>query len=45
MTRALQAASVPLELVTLFPNHSELTYPDYKTLLQAYENCRKPVRR
>lgn len=41
VTRALQAASVPLELVTLFPNHSELTYPDYKTLLQAYEKLQE----
>lgn len=41
VTRALQAASVPLELVTLFPNHAELTYPDYKTLLQAYEKLQE----
>jgi ParB family chromosome partitioning protein len=41
VTRALQAASVPLELVTLFPNHSELTYPDYKSLLQAYEKLQE----
>lgn len=37
VTRALQAASVPAELVMLFPNHAELTYPDYKLLLQACE--------
>lgn len=41
VTRALQAASVPSELVTLFPNHSELTYPDYKTLLQACEKLQE----
>lgn len=35
VTRALQAASVPAELISLFPNHSELTYPDYKALLMA----------
>lgn len=35
VTRALQAASVPSDLIALFPNHSELTYPDYKALLQA----------
>ncbi|MDL4915879.1 MAG: ParB family protein [Enterobacterales bacterium endosymbiont of Blomia tropicalis] len=35
VTRALQAASVPADLISLFPNHSELTYPDYKALLQA----------
>lgn len=35
VTRALQAASVPSDLISLFPNHAELTYPDYKALLQA----------
>ncbi|MDF7792315.1 ParB family protein [Pantoea ananatis] len=35
VTRALQAASVPADLISLFPNQSELTYPDYKALLQA----------
>lgn len=37
VTRALHAASVPAELISLFPNHSELTYPDYKMLLMAAE--------
>lgn len=37
VTRALQAASVPVQLIALFPVQSELTYPDYKTLLMAYE--------
>ena len=37
VTRALQAASVPVELIALFPVQSELTYPDYKTLLIAHE--------
>ncbi|MDO6409052.1 ParB family protein [Pantoea phytobeneficialis] len=41
VTRALQAASVPADLITLFPNHSELTYPDYKSLLQAYEKLQE----
>jgi len=37
VTRALQAASVPADLISLFPNLAELTYPDYKALLQAAE--------
>lgn len=37
VTRALQAASVSTELLSLFPDHSELTYGDYKTLLTAQE--------
>lgn len=37
VTRALQAASVPADLIALFPNHSELTHPDYKALLLASE--------
>ncbi len=41
VTRALQAASVPAELITLFPNHAELTYPDYKALLQAAEKLQE----
>ncbi|MCE0491075.1 ParB/RepB/Spo0J family partition protein [Pantoea sp. Mb-10] len=41
VTRALQAASVPLALVSVFPNHSELSYPDYKTLLQACEKLQE----
>ncbi|MFR0653795.1 ParB family protein [Pantoea sp. SIMBA_079] len=41
VTRALQAASVPAELIMLFPNHAELAYPDYKLLLQAYEKLQE----
>lgn len=33
VTRAIQAASVPSELLAPFPVQSELTYPDYKLLL------------
>ncbi|HHR5914069.1 TPA: ParB family protein [Providencia alcalifaciens] len=33
VTRAIQAASVPDDLVTLFPVQSELVYNDYKQLL------------
>ncbi|EKH9212694.1 ParB family protein [Vibrio owensii] len=33
VTRALQAASVPSELVKLFPHQSTLSYADYKYLL------------
>ncbi|MCV4613864.1 chromosome partitioning protein ParB, partial [Escherichia coli] len=32
VTRALQAASAPEELVALFPVQSELTFSDYQTL-------------
>ncbi|WP_130835829.1 ParB family protein [[Erwinia] mediterraneensis] len=41
VTRALQAATVPAELVALFPVPSELTYPDYKTLLIAHEKLQE----
>ncbi len=41
VTRALQAASVPAELISLFPNHSELTYPDYKALLMVSDKLTK----
>jgi len=37
VTRALQAASVSAELLSVFPVQSELTYSDYKTLLTAEE--------
>ena len=37
VTRALQAASVSAELLTLFPEQSELTYSDYKVLLTVEE--------
>lgn len=32
VTRAIQAATVPHELLSVFPVQSELTYPDYKFL-------------
>ncbi|TNV12489.1 ParB/RepB/Spo0J family partition protein [Buttiauxella sp. B2] len=38
VTRALQAASVPQELLTVFPVQSELSYPDYKLLLTFSEH-------
>lgn len=41
VTRALQAASVPGELLSLFPNHAELTHPDYKALLIAFEQLQE----
>lgn len=41
VTRALQAASVPGELLALFPNHAELTHPDYKALLIACEQLQE----
>ena len=34
VTRAIQAASVPADMLTVFPDQSELTYPDYKLLLE-----------
>ncbi|WP_158784171.1 ParB family protein [Pantoea sp. BAV 3049] len=37
VTRALQAASVSADMLAVFPVQSELTYPDYKTLLVAEE--------
>lgn len=43
VTRATQAASVPSEMLTLFPIQSELTYTDYKCLLEIsiqYENSK-----
>lgn len=33
VTRAIQAASVPADMLSVFPVHAELTYPDYKLLL------------
>lgn len=38
VTRALQAAAVPQELLSLFPVQSELSFTDYKTLLELSEN-------
>lgn len=37
VTRALQAASVSSELLSLFPIQSELSFSDYKVLLTAEE--------
>lgn len=37
VTRALQAAAVPQELLTPFPVQSELSHPDYKLLLSLSE--------
>lgn len=37
VTRAIQAASVPEILLSVFPVQSELTYPDYKKLLTVAE--------
>ncbi|PHM72256.1 ParB family protein [Xenorhabdus sp. KJ12.1] len=37
VTRAIQAASVPHELLSVFPIQSELTYPDYKKLFTVAE--------
>lgn len=37
VTRALQAASVPQDLISLFPVQSELTFSDYKMLTVATE--------
>lgn len=34
VTRAIQAASVPADMLTVFPDQSELSYPDYKLLLE-----------
>lgn len=34
VTRAIQAATVPAEMLMVFPDQSELTYPDYKLLLE-----------
>ncbi|MBC7006397.1 ParB/RepB/Spo0J family partition protein [Photobacterium sp. BZF1] len=33
VTRAIQAATVPAEMLAVFPDQSELSYPDYKLLL------------
>jgi ParB family chromosome partitioning protein len=34
VTRALQAASVPSDMLSRFPDQNELTYPDYKILME-----------
>ncbi|MDE9552685.1 ParB family protein [Xenorhabdus bovienii] len=41
VTRAIQAASVPSLLLSVFPVQSELTYPDYKKLLTVVEVTEK----
>jgi ParB family chromosome partitioning protein len=38
VTRALQAASVPQDLISLFPVQSELAFSDYKVLMSATES-------
>lgn len=40
VTRAFQAASVPAELIALFPVVSELTLPDYQLLLDVTDNAK-----
>ncbi|PJX34367.1 ParB family protein, partial [Klebsiella sp. B-Nf7] len=37
VTRALQAAAVPQDLIALFPVQSELSFSDYKILLEVNE--------
>lgn len=37
VTRAIQAASVPSEMLAPFPVQSELTYPDFKLLLDLHQ--------
>lgn len=37
VTRALQAASVPSMMLSVFPDYSLLTHPEYKQLLSIYE--------
>lgn len=41
VTRALQAAAVSVELISLFPVQSELTFTDYKLLSSVEANLRK----
>jgi ParB family chromosome partitioning protein len=38
VTRALQAASVPTEMLSVFPIQAELTYPDYRALKEINES-------
>ena len=40
VTRALQAASVPMEMLSVFPIQSELTYPDYRALKEIHERTK-----
>lgn len=37
VTRAMQAADVPQDMLVVFPVQSELTYPDYKLLLNVMD--------
>ncbi|HFK3790558.1 TPA: ParB/RepB/Spo0J family partition protein [Escherichia coli] len=41
VTRAFQAASVPQEIIALFPIASELNFNDYKTLFDYYKSLEK----
>lgn len=41
VTRAIQAASVPAEMISVFPVQSELNYPDYKLLLDVHTQISK----
>ncbi|MDC9615952.1 ParB family protein [Xenorhabdus khoisanae] len=41
VTRAIQCASVPSEIVTVFPVIAELSYPDYKALLDVTADIKK----
>ncbi len=41
VTRAMQAAAVPQELITLFPVQSELSFNDYKSLLDIDASLRQ----
>ncbi|HFR1767336.1 TPA: virulence regulon transcriptional activator VirB, partial [Shigella flexneri] len=41
VTRAFQAASVPQEIISLFPIASELNFNDYKILFNYYKGLEK----
>ena len=41
VNRALTAARVPVEVVTVFPDPNELTHPDYKALLKISDEVEK----
>ncbi|MDC9615620.1 ParB family protein [Xenorhabdus khoisanae] len=41
VTRAIQCASVPSDIVAVFPVIAELSYPDYKTLLDVTVDIKK----
>lgn len=40
VTRAIQAAKVSAELLSLFPNHNELLFPDFKALLSVEQSLK-----